>query len=131
MYRFRQRRISWGLLPWVVRLAGSDPYRGPRSGVLRNRLGVTDAALLEQTETDFSASRLAQLRRRLLPGNYDLRRLCLFHQHSSSDVYPWARQIRTVAIFKGDSFCLPQQSYVSRRIRGPARQPFNAEETKH
>jgi cell filamentation protein len=64
--------------------------------------------MLEQADADFSASRLAQLRRRPLPDNYDLQHLCAFHQHIFGDVYPWAGEIRTVAIFKGDPFCLPQ-----------------------
>ncbi len=67
----------------------SDPYLDPVHGVLRNRLGITDPAELEQAETDFSAVRLAQLQRRALPGNYDLPHLQRFHQHIFGDVYPW------------------------------------------
>jgi cell filamentation protein len=88
--------------------AGTDPYRDPETGVLRNLLGITDPAVLERADADFSALRLAQLHRRKLPGDYDLAHLCGFHRLLFGDVYPWAGQLRTVAIAKGDPFCLPQ-----------------------
>lgn len=52
--------------------------------------------------------RLAQLQRRVLPGTYDMPHLQRFHQHIFGDVYPWAGELRTVSIAKGDPFCLPQ-----------------------
>jgi hypothetical protein len=70
--------------------AGTDPYRDPETGVLRNLLGITDAAVLEQADADFSALRLAQLHRRELPGDWDLAHLCGFHRLLFGDVYPWA-----------------------------------------
>jgi cell filamentation protein len=76
--------------------------------VLRNLLGITDPAVLEQADADFTALRLAQVHRRALPGDYDLAHLCGFHRLPFGDVYPWAGQLRTVAIAKGDPFCLPQ-----------------------
>ena len=51
-----------------------------------------------------------QLRRRRLPGTYDLEHLRVFHWTIFQDVYPWAGQLRTVLIVKaGASFCLPSQ----------------------
>ena len=85
-----------------------DPFLDPVSGVLRNRLGITDEAMLRQAEADFSAARLAQLHRHPLAGAYDLRHLCGFHARIFGDVYPWAGEIRTVSISKEDPFCLPQ-----------------------
>jgi len=52
--------------------------------------------------------RLAQLRRREAPGVYDLAHLQGFHRRIFGDVYPWAGELRTVSIAKGDPFCLPQ-----------------------
>jgi len=49
-----------------------DPYLDPRTGVFRNRLGLTDSAALAAAEADLSAARVDQLRRRRLPGRYDL-----------------------------------------------------------
>lgn len=86
----------------------TDPYRDPATGVLRNLLGITDPASLEQADADFSAVRLAQLHRRELPGDYDLAHLRGFHRALFGDLYPWAGELRTVWIAKGDPFCIPQ-----------------------
>lgn len=86
----------------------TDPYRDPETRVLRNLLGITDPAVLEQADADFSAVRLAQLHRRELPGDYDLAHLRSFHRVVFGDLYPWAGELRTVAIAKGDPFCLPR-----------------------
>ena len=87
-----------------------DPYLDPRSGVFRNRLGLTDRADLAIAEKQFASMRVNQLERRRLPGQYDLDHLRAFHWTIFQDVYPWAGQLRTVLIVKaGASFCLPHQ----------------------
>ncbi len=58
-----------------------DPYLDLQTGVLRNRLGITDPDELARAEADFSSVRIAQLRRRPLPGGYDLPHLQAFHRH--------------------------------------------------
>ncbi|WP_306361461.1 Fic family protein [Nocardia sp. CC227C] len=85
-----------------------DPDVDPVSGVLRNRLGIGDAALLRQAESDLSMAALADLGTRSLPGRYDLDHLCAFHREIFRDLYPWAGEIRVVGIARTDSFCLPQ-----------------------
>jgi cell filamentation protein len=112
-----------------------DRYLDPASGVLRNLLGITDAAELARAEAALSASRLIDLERRRLPGRYDLAHLQAFHRCILGDVYDWAGQLRTVSIAKGSVFCLPQhlESYTADvfgrlaaadRPRGLARDPF-------
>jgi fido (protein-threonine AMPylation protein) len=98
-----------------VSSAASDPYLDPASGVLRNLLGITDAAELARAEAALSASRLIDLERRRLPGRYDLAHLQAFHRYILGDVYAWADQLRTVSIAKGSMFCLPQhlESYAA------------------
>lgn len=88
--------------------ASSDPYVDPTTGVLRNRLGISDSVELEAAEADFSAARLAGLQLQRLPGDYDLAHLQRFHERILGDVYPWAGELRTVGIAKGGVFCLPQ-----------------------
>ncbi len=92
-----------------------DPYLDPASGVLRNLLGITDAAELARAEAALSASRLIDLELRRLPGRYDLAHLEAFHRYILGDVYDWAGQPRTVSIAKGSVFCLPQhlESYAA------------------
>jgi cell filamentation protein len=87
-----------------------DPYLDPRTGVFRNRLGLTDRAELAAVEKTLSAVRADQLKHRLLAGRYDLDHPRAFHWTIFQDVYPWAGQLRTVLIVKaGASFCLPHQ----------------------
>jgi len=49
-----------------VSSGAGDPYLDPASGVLRNLLGITDAAELAQAEASLSTSRLIHLERRRL-----------------------------------------------------------------
>ncbi|MBN1170577.1 MAG: Fic family protein [Micromonosporaceae bacterium] len=112
-----------------------DPYLDPASGVLRNRLGITDPQRLRQAEAGLSFAALADLGARRLPGGYDLAHLCMFHREIFGDLYPWAGQIRTVTIAKGQAFCLPEhiESYANgvftalageRHLQGLARERF-------
>ena len=86
----------------------ADPYVDPSSGVLRNRLGIADAKRLATVEADLSFAALAELGTRTLDGAYDLAHLQAFHREIFGDLYPWAGEIRTVAIARTDMFCLPQ-----------------------
>lgn len=85
----------------------SDPYADPRTGVLRNLLGITDAAELADAEADITAARITRLAEKPLPGRYDLAHLQAFHAEIFGSIYPWAGQIRTVEIAKENTrFCL-------------------------
>jgi cell filamentation protein len=85
-----------------------DPYLDLSTGVLRNRLGITDPAELARAEAELTALRLVELRRVALPGCFDLAHLRAFHRFIFGDVYDWAGEPRTVSIGKGQLFCLPQ-----------------------
>lgn len=85
-----------------------DPYIDPDTGVLRNLLGISDPTALAYAEAEITALRLASLAERPLPGDYDLDHLRAFHRFIFGDIYPWAGEIRTVSIAKGQPFCLPQ-----------------------
>lgn len=86
-----------------------DPYLDLATGVLRNRLGITDPDELARAEADLTALRLVELRRSPLPGRYDLAHLQAFHRVVFGDVYDWAGELRTVSIGKGRLFCLPDR----------------------
>jgi cell filamentation protein len=83
-----------------------DPYLDAASGVLRNRLGISDREQLGRVEAGLSAAALADLGVRSLPGGYDLAHLQAFHREIFGDLYPWAGEIRVVAAAKSDMFCL-------------------------
>lgn len=112
-----------------------DPYVDPGSGVLRNRLGITDQQRLEHVEAGLSFAALADLGVRTLPGNYDLAHLRAFHREIFGDIYPWAGEIRVAGIARSDPFCLPHhiESYAAdvfaqlakeRHLRGLNRPAF-------
>jgi cell filamentation protein len=84
-----------------------DPYLDLDTGVLHNRLGISDRAELARAEADLTASRLYDLQRTRLTGDYDLDHLRSFHRAIFADVYEWAGELRTVSIGRGGLFCLP------------------------
>ena len=86
-----------------------DPYLDLSSGVLRNRLGITDDAELRQVEAALTASRIYDLALTPLAGEYDLAHLQAFHHHIFSYLYDWAGELRTVTIGRGaQMFCRPE-----------------------
>lgn len=61
-----------------------DPYVDPRTGVLRNLLGLTDAAGLAQAEARLAAAaEVVLFAEHLDLGHYDLPHLCAIHPTSS------------------------------------------------
>lgn len=112
-----------------------DPYVDAETGVLRNRLGITDLRRLQEAEAGLTLAALADLGIRVLPGGYDLDHLRSFHREIFGDVYPWAGELRVVGIAKSDPFCLPQhiEAYAAdvfaalakeRHLRGLPREGF-------
>lgn len=90
-------------------MTGWDPYLDLDSGVLRNRLGITDPVELSRAEAEFAATALTELALTRLPGDYDIAHLQAFHRVIFGDLYPWAGEVRTVALGKaGQLFCPPE-----------------------
>jgi cell filamentation protein len=85
----------------MSRYSGHDDYLDPASGVLKNRLGIADAATLEQTEAALVATRSYELSQNPLKGRFDLTHLQAIHRYLFGDQYEWAGQLRTVDIGKG------------------------------
>lgn len=85
----------------MSRYSESDPYLDPASGVLKNRLGITDPATLEEIEASLVATRSFELSRTPLKGGFDLAHLEAIHRPLFGDVYEWAGELRTVDINKG------------------------------
>src|SRR5271157_1190796 len=81
--------------------SGHDPYLDAASGVLKNRLGITDAATLEQAEAALVATRSYELSQAPLKGGFDLAHLQAIHRYLFGDLYEWAGQLRTIDISKG------------------------------
>ena len=77
-----------------------DPYVYPGTRILRNKLDIRDAGML-----DLAERRLTTIRARqgIPRGDFDLRHLKAIHHHLFQDVYDWAGQVRSVEISKGES----------------------------
>ncbi len=84
----------------MSRYTGEDPYLDPQSGVLKNRLSITDEATLELAEAALVATRSYELSVTPLKGLFNLAHLQAIHSYLFADVYEWAGQLRTVDISK-------------------------------
>lgn len=85
-------------------MKNEDPYIDPACGVLRNKLGLTDAAALDVHERRLVAQRIVE---GVPDGRFDLDHLRAIHRHLFQDVYDWAGEIRTVEIQKGATLFQP------------------------
>jgi len=84
----------------------SDPYVYPGTQVLRNKLGLRNAADLRSFEAVASFNRLVIGIPHITMTASGYRKL---HRHIFQDIYDWAGKYRTVDLAKGGSqFCRPQ-----------------------
>jgi cell filamentation protein len=97
----------------MSRYSGDDPYLDRASGVLKNRLGITNQATLEQTEAAFVATRSFELSLEPLKGGFDLAHLQAIHRYLFGDVYEWAGELRSIDISKGGHLFAHHEHLVS------------------
>ena len=82
-----------------------DTYEYPQyPGVLINKLNNYSAAQLQAAEAALTASRINTLEAQPLSGQFDLAHLQAIHHHIFQDIYPWAGELRTIDIAKGQSY---------------------------
>lgn len=79
--------------------APGDPYVYPGTEVLRNRLGLRDAAALRLAEYAYTTRRAGEAPR--FPPT--AAGYLALHRHLFADLYDWAGTLRTVDVGKGDS----------------------------
>ena len=84
----------------MSRYSSHDESVDPATGVLKNRLGISDATTLAQTEAEFVAERARELTHQPIPGTFDLPHLQAIHRHLFGDLYEWAGHLRTVDLTK-------------------------------
>ncbi len=68
--------------------------------VLKNKLDLRDADLLERTERRLVVQRVLE---GIPTGDFDLAHLKAIHRHMFQDIFDWAGEIRTTEISKGGS----------------------------
>lgn len=83
-----------------------ERYCYPKSHVLKNKLGITDAEQLRTAEREITSLRIANARINPIEGNFDFDHLKRLHKYIFGDIYDWAGEIRWVNISKGNQFCL-------------------------
>jgi|CXWL01.1.fsa_nt_gi cell filamentation protein len=81
-----------------------DPYVDPATGLLRNKLNISDQAAFDRAERRLVAQRYAE---GAPSGGFDLAHLRAIHRHLFQDVFDWAGELRTVEIAKGDTAFQP------------------------
>lgn len=86
--------------------AFDDPYAYKGTTILKNKLGLRDAAQLEAFELEMTTLRA---REPLPRGKLDAIHYRRVHRHLFQDVYSWAGKYRTVRTAKdGSPFCYPE-----------------------
>lgn len=86
-------------------MPGDELYCYPGGDVLKNKLNITEAELLEYAERRLTAIRLDELLMRRMRGNFDFAHLKAIHFFIFQDLYTWAGQQRKINIAKGVLFC--------------------------
>ncbi len=77
-----------------------NPYRDPRTGVAKNKWGITDSASLRKKETVLSASRYKAIRKNKIEGKFDQAHLQNIHKYLLQDTYTWAGKLKVIGLKK-------------------------------
>lgn len=88
-------------------LQDEDPYLIEGSTWLKNLLGITSTAELNEAEAAISAAAMTELIARPVAPTFDLKHLCRIHSRLFGDVYDWAGHLRSTEISKGGMLFLP------------------------
>ena len=73
-----------------------DAHFDDEHRVLRNKLGITDAAELELHIARLSYIRVIELETKPLRGKFDIPHLRAIHRYIFQDIFPWAGDFREV-----------------------------------
>ncbi len=77
-----------------------DPYLYEGTSVLINKLGIKDQELFDSAEADYVVYRLKEIALNKLPGDYHTAHFFAMHEYIFQDIFDWAGQPRTIAIYK-------------------------------
>ena len=91
-------------------------YCYQNSDVLINKLNIQDEETFYKVERLYSGLRQSELLDKPIEGNLDFEHLKAIHFYLFQDLFFWAGKVRTVAIAKGNLFCLPQ--YIESYAKG-------------
>ncbi|QQG66064.1 Fic/DOC family protein [Desulfobulbus oligotrophicus] len=97
----------------MAKYEGKDHYLDPETGVLKNKLGLTDEEELKEAEASLAAWRSFQLANSPIKGRFDLDHLKAIHKHLFCDVYEWAGELRNIDLAKENSYFANHKHIVS------------------
>jgi cell filamentation protein len=114
IYAIEKKRRTRNLEPHDV---AWDDYLIPGTETLRNKLGtkrnsygITDPDVLASLEAQLSMSRMLELQKKPIAGDFGYEHMKRIHEHLFQDVYEWAGKPRTVGMQKeGHSYAPPKQ----------------------
>mgnify|MGYP000148278334 CR=1 FL=1 len=87
-------------------------YEYPDCDVLKNKMGIKDADLLDKVERGITADRLRQLNEKPISGNFDFEHLSKIHKYVFKDIYDWAGKTRVEEVTKGNTNFAPSRFVV-------------------
>lgn len=89
-----------------------DEHFDDEHRILRNKLSLTDAAVLEDAIAQLSFARVEELSQNPLKGNFDIPHLRSIHRYIFQDVFPWAGDFREVMTARTGSFGFPPPQFL-------------------
>jgi cell filamentation protein len=95
-----------------------DSQFDDKHGVLRNSLGLHDAAKLELHIARLSFIRVAELEEKPLTGAFDIRYLRAIQRYIFQDVFAWAGDFREVTTSRTKSFGFPPPQFMVPSLEG-------------
>lgn len=116
--------------------AEDDPYCYPNTEVFRNLLNIKDAQALEKKEYRLTAQAQLELSENqqlaMQAISFDLWKF--IHREVFKDVYPWAGEVRTVRLSKGNApFAYPEniETVAAKTFRELNQENWSAGTTEH
>ncbi|MEI6757548.1 MAG: Fic family protein, partial [Chlorobium sp.] len=88
----------------MAKYEGQDHYLQTETGVLKNKLNITDEEELKKAEASLVAWRSFQLANNPVKGKFDLEHLKAIHKHLFCDMYEWAGELRNIDLSKDNSY---------------------------
>ena len=86
------------------------------TNVLKNKLNITDNAILEDVERKLVIVKLFELRQNRNIGNFDIEHFVGIHKFLFEDIYPFSGLFRTENIAKG-SFSFANWEFIEQELR--------------
>ena len=88
----------------MTKYDANDHYVCSKSGVLKNKLNITNSEEFNDAESTMTAFRSLQLKNKPVKGNFDLKHLQAIHKYLFKEIYSWAGNIRNVDLAKSGSY---------------------------